>query len=233
MRSRPHPVIIHAILLWLFVGLLQAESMTFDQSAWETGKMDQQFAEDSNGTATVCNVDCYYYHARMPMRLSILADSLQEGSSNRTYDSAVLLLTVGSEGLTETDEMRLFGKRLTRNWSENGVSWTYYWASIDSAWTTAGGDYSSESCTDTIIVDSNTVKKDTLYFHLDTGFVRSMIESTNFGWLMMAENIVDRAVFGFYTEDEWDETMNPRLTVYYTDGGQVAVLPGRRRRITE
>jgi hypothetical protein len=232
MKSKLHPVLLMIFLFSVWATTAMADSMTFDQTVWETGKMDEQFVSDSNGTATVCNVDYYYYYARMPLRLAILADSLADGSSGRTYDSAVLLLVVGSTSLSGSDEMRIFGRRLSRNWSENGASWTYYWASIDSAWSSAGGDFNSDPCTDTVLIDTSISTDDTLSFYLDTGFVRVMIESTNNGWLMMAENIVDRVVFGFYTEDESNEDFKPRLTIYYTDGGPVSAPFLRRRRIT-
>jgi hypothetical protein len=126
--------------------------------------------------------------------------------------------------------MMIYGRRLTRDWSEDGVSWTYHHASPDSAWSTAGGDINSLPCTDSIIIDTSVAAYDTLLFHLDTGFARHMIEIENFGWIMIAENIVDRAVFQVYTEDTGTEANRPVLTIYYTDGSEETVFTGRRRR---
>lgn len=208
----------------------EAESMTFDRAAWMTGDMNEQTPADSLGTGSNSNVDHFYYYERMPMCMAAMGDSLGSGSSARTYDSAVLALVVAVSGLSGDDEMRLFGKRIFRAWSENGVSWTYHHASPDSAWTTSGGDINGLPCTDTLVIDAAVVPYDTLYFHLDTGFVRFMIENVNFGWLMMAENIVDRATFQFFTEDVTTEAYRPNLTVYYSDGSAVSVYAGRRRR---
>jgi hypothetical protein len=204
--------------------------MTFDQSAWMTGEMDEQYPADSLGSGSNSNVDYFYYYERLPMCMSVIDDSLASGSSARTYDSAVLALVVAVSGLSGADSMRIFGKRLSRPWSENGVSWTYHHASADSAWETAGGDVNGLLCMDTVIVDASIAAYDTLYFHPDTGFVRSMIEQVNYGWLMMAENIVDRATFQFFTEDDAHESYRPRLIVYYSENGAESIYAGRRRR---
>jgi len=208
-----------------------AGSITFDQSQWNTGDMNEQYPSDSAGSITNSHVDHFYYRERLPMRMAVIDDSLVEGSSSRTYDSAVLILVVAADGLSGSDSMRVFGKRLTRDWSENGVSWSFYWASADSAWSTVGGDINSLPCMDTIIIDTSLSVNDTLVFHTDTSFVRYMVETDNFGWIMIAENIVDRATFQFYTEDIANEALRPVLTVYFTDGAQAETSPGRRRRI--
>ena len=91
----------------------------------------------------------------------------------------------------------------------------------------------SSACMDTLIVDVSLDAYDTLYFHLDTGFVRYMIEEANVGWIMMAENIVDRAIVQFYTEDVATPAYRPTLKVYYTAGGPEALLAGRRRGLTQ
>jgi len=207
-----------------------AESMTFDRTAWMTGDMNEQAPADSMGSSSNSNVDHFYYYERLPMRMAALGDSLASGSSARTYDSAVLALVVAMSGLSGSDSMRIFGKRISRPWSENGVSWTYHHASPDSAWQTSGGDVTNQPCTDTVIVDVSVLTYDTVYFHLDTGFVRSMIEDADYGWLMMAENIVDRATFQFFTEDIGTESYRPSLTVYYSEGGSEPVSVNCRRR---
>jgi len=212
---------------------VSAATMTFDRSEWMTGDMDEQYPADSNGAITNSHVDRFYYYERMPMCMSVIDDSLGSGSPSRSYDSAFLGLVVAADGLTGSDSMRIFGKRLTRRWSESGVSWTYYHASADSAWNSAGGDVDNQSCMDTIVIDTSVAVYDTLYFRLDTGFVRYMIEQNNFGWLMMAENIVDRANFQFYTEDAADAEYRPTLTVYYSEGSPDVVLCGRRRRMIQ
>lgn len=213
--------------------VVKAATMTFDRSQWMTGDMNEQSPADSNGTNPNSHVDHFYYYERIAMCMSVIDDSLSDGSPARTYDSVILAMVVASEGLMDSDSMRLFGKRLTRNWSENGTSWTYFHASPDSSWTTAGGDIDGQPCTDTLIIDVTVAAYDTLYFHLDTGFVRHLVEQDNFGWLMMAENIVDRAIFQFYTEDTGTEAYRPTLMVYYSDGTPEAVLAGRRRRSSD
>jgi hypothetical protein len=220
------------LILWLYypTDRAVAESMTFDQTRWITGDMNEQAPSDSNGTAANSHVDYFYYRERLPMCLAVIADSLAAGSSSRTYDSAVLALVVAASGLAGSDSMRIFGERVSRPWSEGGVSWTYHHASPDSDWSAAGGDVDGQPCMDTIIVDQSVTTYDTLYFHLDTGFVRSMVEQVNHGWMMMAENIVDRATFQFFTEDVSSEAYWPKLTVYYSGGGEQAVYTGRRRR---
>lgn len=211
---------------------IRAESMTFDQSQWATGDMNEQSPSDSSGGVGNSHVDYFYYYERMPMSMAVIDDSLAAGSSSRTYDSALLSLVVAADGLSGTDSMRIFGKRLARPWSEYGVSWNYHHASADSAWDNAGGDINSLPCMDTIIIDTSVNAGDTLCFHIDTGFVREMIEGNNYGWLMMAENIVDRATFQFYTEDIATPTYRPVLTVFYTDGPAGPEFWGRRRRLT-
>lgn len=207
-----------------------AESMTFDQSRWITGDMNEQAPSDSSGTAANSHVDYFYYRERLPMSLTIIGDSLETGSPSRTYDSAVLALVVAASGLADSDSMRIFAKRISRSWSEDGVSWTYHHASPDSGWASPGGDVDDQPCMDTIIVDQSVTAYDTLYFHLDTGFVRAMVEQVNDGWMMIAENIVDRATFQFFTEDASSEAYWPKLTVYYSGGGEQVVHAGRRRR---
>jgi len=192
-------VVVQVMLVVLTVGATAA-TMTFDQSQWATGDMNEQYASDSGGAVTSSHLDDFYYYERIPMCMTVIDDSLGSGSSARVYDSAILVLVVTSEGLAGADSMRFFGKRLTRAWSENGVSWGYHHASSDSAWGSAGGDMNGSACTDTLIVDVSLDAYDTLYFHLDTGFVRYMVEAANVGWIMMAENIVDRAIVQFYTE---------------------------------
>jgi len=230
---------------WLEVGIVAlgmlvvmpvsatGEAMTFDQSQWATGDMNEQYASDSGGAVTSSHLDYFYYHERIPMCMKVIDDSLGAGSSARVYDSAILALVVTSEGLAGADSMRFFGKRLTHAWSENGVSWQYHHASSDSAWGSAGGDVNGSPCMDTLIVDVSLDAYDTLYFHLDTGFVRSMIEAVNVGWIMMAENIVDRAIVQFYTEDASTPAFRPTLTVYYTEGGSEAAVAGRRRGLAQ
>lgn len=213
--------------------LVTAATMTFDQSQWMTGDMNEQAPADSNGIVTNSHVDHFYYYERIPMCMSVIDDSLGDGSPARTYDSAILAMVVASEGLTDSDSMRLLGRRLTRGWSENGTSWTYFHASPDSSWTIAGGDVDGQPCMDTLIIDASVAAYDTLYFHLDTGFVRHLIEQDNFGWLMMAENIVDRAIFQFYTEDVATAAYRPKLTVYYSEGTPGPEWAGRRRRMSE
>lgn len=230
MRKIMAAVVLQIMSLYFPPEYAHAESMTFDQAAWMTGDMNEQAPADSMGTSPNSNVDYFYYYERLPMCMAAMADSLASGSSARTYDSAVLALVVAVSGLSGDDVMRLFGKRISRAWSENGVSWTFHHASPDSAWGTSGGDITSQPCTDTILADASVAAYDTLYFHLDTGFVRSMIEQVDYGWLMMAENIVDRATFQFFTEDVATEAYRPRLTVYYSEGGAVSAFVGRRRR---
>ncbi len=207
----------------------KAASMTFDQAQWQTGDMNEQAPADSNGTIGSSNVDYFYYYERVPMRMAVLDDSLAAGSAQRTYDSAILAIVVAQSGATGNDSMRIFARRLSRDWSENGVSWNYNRALPDSQWTTPGGDIAAGACSDTIIIDANTPVYSTLRFHLDTGFVRSMIESINYGWLLSATNLVDRFPFQIYTEDCTTPAYRPILTVYYTSGSQAAA--GARRRI--
>lgn len=206
-----------------------AASLTFDQQQWQTGDMNEQSPADSNGTMGSSNVDYFYYYERVPMRMAVLDDSLAAGSAQRTYDSAILAIVVAQSGATGNDSMRIFARRLSRDWSENGVSWTYYRASPDSLWTTPGGDIAAGACSDTIIIDANTIVYGTLRFHLDTGFVRSMIETANYGWIISATNLVDRFPFQIYTEDCTTPAYRPILTVYYSSGSQTAV--GARRRV--
>jgi len=216
------------LLLAILAGKGAAASKTFDQAQWHTGDMNEQSPSDSAGNTANSHVDYFYYYERIPMRMAVLDDSLANGSASRTYDSAILALVVAANGLSGNDSMRVFGRRLTRNWSESGVSWTYYWASPDSAWSTAGGDVNTLRCMDTIIVDASAAVYTTLLLHLDTGFVRYMVETANYGWLMMATNLVDRGSFQFFTEDIGTVAYRPVLTVYYTDhaaGG----LASRRR----
>ncbi len=220
------------ILLFLLPTSAGAESMAFDQSKWETGDMNEQYPSDSSGSIGNSHLDHFYYYERIPMCMPALADSLAEGSASRTYDSAVLLLIVAADGLSGADSMRIFGKRITHRWSENGVSWNHYWASSDSLWNNAGGDTDNQPCLDTTIIDTAVSGYDTLRFLLDTGFVRRMIEYDNFGWLMMAENIVDRAIFQVYTEDDPVEEHRPELTVYYHDGGSPPSSISHRRRLS-
>jgi hypothetical protein len=208
-----------------------AESMIFDQSQWATGDMNEQYPSDSSGDVSNSHLDHFYYYERIPMCMTVIDDSLAEGSSSRTYDSAVLALIVAAEGLTAADSMRLMGRRLTRFWSESGASWSYHHASPDSAWDNAGGDVNNLSCMDSVIIDASVNPGDTIFFNLDTGFVRDMIESDNFGWLMMAENIVDRAVFQIYTEDAGTPEYRPVLTIYYTDNQAASSRSFRRRRM--
>jgi hypothetical protein len=220
-------------LVWLILNDVVAgsESMTFDVSAWATGDMNEQYPSDSSGNISNSHVDHFYYYERMPMCMPVLADSLYEGSASRTYDSAVLMLVVAAEGLSGADSMRIFAKRLTRSWSESGVSWNYFWASSDSSWDNPGGDIDNLPCMDSLIVDTGLDANDSVYFYLDTGFVRHMIETENRGWLMMAENVVDRAILQFYTEDDNNAAHRPILTVYYTEGEEGEFTAGRRRRI--
>lgn len=208
---------------------LEGVSMQFDQDQWQTGDMNEQAPADSAGTATTSNVDYFYYYERIPMRMAVLDDSLAEGSAGRRYDSVLLAVVVSQNGATGNDSMRVYARRLTRNWSENGVSWNYFWASSDSGWTTPGGDIDGNPCSDTIMINAATAAADTLIFHLDTGFVRAMIETANYGWLMMASNKVDRFPFQLYTEDYATPAVRPVLTVFYTE---LASPPaGHRRRV--
>jgi hypothetical protein len=194
--------------------------------------MNEQYPSDSSGNISNSHVDHFYYYERMPMCMLVLDDSLSEGSASRTYDSAILMLVVAAEGLSGIDSMRIFGKRLTRSWSENGVSWNYFWALPDSVWNNPGGDINDFPCMDSVIVDTGLSANDSLYFHLDTGFIRYLIETENLGWLMMAENMADRAILQFYTEDESTEAYRPVLTVYFTDGELGIKYLGRRRRLS-
>jgi hypothetical protein len=210
-----------------------AGTMEFDQSQWMTGDMNEQYPSDSNGAITNSHVDRFYYYERLPMCMSIIDDSLGIGSSSRRYDSALLSLVVAADGLAGSDSMWIYGKRVTRSWSESGVSWNYYHASSDSAWNTSGGDINSQPCMDTVVIDTSVAVYDTLCFRLDTGFVRYMIEENNFGWLMMAENIVDRATFQFYTEDATIVEYRPVLIVYFSEGEAEVSHWGRRRRLMQ
>jgi hypothetical protein len=224
------------VMLFLTVCLLGpaargwAASMTFDQTQWHTGDMNEQSQNDSAGGIANSNVDYYYYYERIPMRMAVIDDSLAGGSPARTYDSAVLAMVVASQGLAGSDSMHIFGKRLARDWSEYGVSWKYHHASADSAWAVAGGDVNALACMDTIIIDAAVAVYDTIRFYLDTGFVRFLVETANHGWLLMAENIVDRGAFQLFTEDASNAAYRPVLTVYYTDGA-AAAHEGRRRRV--
>ena len=228
--SRRRAIGLMTLWLLVFPAVVVAESMTFDQSQWSTGDMNEQSPADSNGIIANSHVDYFYYYERLPMYMTVLDDSLADGSSSRTYDSAILALAVAADGLAGNDSLRIFGKRLTRGWSENGVSWRYYWASADSLWTTAGGDINNLACMDTLILDTSVAVYDTLRFHLDTGFVRYMVETKNVGWLMMAENIIDRAAFQVYTEDVATPAYRPVLKVYYTEGGSQVTYAAKRRR---
>jgi hypothetical protein len=207
---------------------LEGASRQFDQAQWQTGDMNEQSPADSAGTATTSNVDYFYYYERLPMRMAVLDDSLAAGSSGRRYDSALLALVISQNGATGNDSMWVYARRLTRNWSENGASWNYFWASSDSGWTTPGGDVSTERCSDSIMIDAAIAAADTLIFHLDTGFVRFMIETANYGWLMMVANKVDRFPFQLYTEDCTTPAYRPVLTVFYTETASPAI--GSRRR---
>jgi len=224
--------LLYIIVLCLAVAApVRADSMTFDRTQWRTGDMNQQAPADSNGAAAYVHIDDFYYYERLPVAMPLLSDSLRDGSSQRCYDSAVFSLVVSLSNLSGSDTMIVFGKRLTRPWSEDGVSWLYHHASPDSAWTTAGGDFAALPCTDTLLIDAATQVYDTLIFHLDTGFVRSMIEGADYGWLMMAENLVDRAVFQVFTEDYADDNYRPCLVVYFTDNTSPETpLAVRRRR---
>jgi hypothetical protein len=223
-------VIVGLLSVTAFTSGAGAESMTFDQSQWSMGDMNEQYPADSSGGSSNSHLDHFYYYERIPMCMIVIDDSLGDGSPSRTYDSARLFLIVAADGLSGVDSMRLYGRRLTRPWSEYGASWNYYHASSDSAWDNAGGDFNSLSCIDTIIIDTSINSGDTLLFHLDTGFVRHLIEIDNFGWIMMAENIVDRSIFQVYTEDESTQAYRPVLTVYYTDGQAAPDNVYRRRR---
>jgi hypothetical protein len=227
--------LILAILLLMSLGLpgpAISASMMFDRTQWVTGDMNAQAPADSDGNVSNSHIDDFYYYERIPMSMPLLGDSLGEGSSARTYDSAVLMLVVAADGLSGSDSMRIFGLRLTRPWAENGVSWNYHHASPDSVWDNPGGDFSDLPCMDTIIIDTAFEIGDTLRFHPDTGFIRDLIENNNFGWLMMAENIVDRATFQVYTEDDAVSAHWPALMVFYTEGEANPVWAGRRRRLT-
>ncbi|NMC42754.1 MAG: hypothetical protein GYA46_02450 [candidate division Zixibacteria bacterium] len=208
---------------------LAGAAMQFDQTQWQTGDMNEQSPADSAGTVGTSNVDYFYYYERIPMRMPALNDSLAAGSAGRRYDSAVLAIIVSQNGAAGNDSMRIFARRLIRNWSENGASWNYYWASSDSGWSSPGGDITAERCSDTVMIDAAVAAVDTLIFHLDTGFVRSMIETANFGWLLMAANVVDRFPFQVYTEDCTNPAFRPFLTVFYTESAPPAA--GHRRRI--
>lgn len=232
MRNRGILLLPIILVIQISAVAIRAESMTFDQSQWATGDMNEQAPSDSGGGVTNSHVDYFYYYERMPMCMTVIGDSLAAGSSTRTYDSALLSLVIAADGLSGTDSMRIFGKRLVRLWSEYGVSWNYHHGSVDSAWNVAGGDINSLPCMDTIIVDTSVNAGDTLCFHLDTGFVREMIEGDNYGWLMMAENIVDRATFQFYTEDVATPAYRPVMTVFYTEGTAEPGICPRRRRLT-
>jgi len=228
------PIFVVSVVILIMLGSFEyavADVMHFDQARWATGDMNEQAPADSSGAIGNSHLDHFYYRERIPMCMTVIDDSLGEGSSGRTYDSAVLAIVVAASGLAETDSLRLFGQRLTRPWSENGVSWNFHHASTDSAWNSSGGDINTLNCTDTVVVDTAVDIDDTLYFHLDTGFVRHMVETDNFGWLMMAENIVDRATFQVYTEDTGEPSRRPVLTVYYSEEAPGVVMPGRRRRL--
>jgi hypothetical protein len=230
--SKQTSIVLAAILgLTGMAGVLAGAAMQFDQAQWQTGDMNEQSPVDSMGNVATSNVDYFYYYERMPMRMAVIDDSLAAGSSGRQYDSALLAVVIGQTGAAGNDSMRVFARRLTRNWSENGVSWNYYWASADSGWTTPGGDINSERCSDTIMIDAAVPVYDTLILHIDTGFVRFMIETANCGWLMMATNKVDRFPFQLYTEDCNIPAYRPVLTVYYTESTPSAV--GHRRRVVE
>jgi hypothetical protein len=216
--------------IWI-CGSLSATEMRFDQTQWQTGDLNEQAPADSNGSITNSNIDYFYYYERMPMRMAVIDDSLAAGSSGRRYDSAVLAVVVAQIGASGNDSMLVFARRLTRNWSENGVSWNCFWGSSDSSWTTPGGDLNSERCSDTIMIDAAVPVYDTLIMHLDTGFVRFMIETANYGWMMMAANKVDRFPFQLFTEDCATVAYRPILTVYCSDSTPSAV--GHRRRVVE
>jgi hypothetical protein len=205
------------MMLLLAASAWGVNSMKFDVTQWATGMMDADptLQGDSNGTKTANYLDYYYYYARAPMRLDCLDDSLSAGSSDRTYDSAVLMLVADhfADSLNAYT-MRIFAKRLTSSFTENGVSWLR--RSTANAWTTPGGDVGS-GCSDTIVVDSSYDRFDSLYFHIDTGFIRYLVEIDNIGWLMMAENIVPRFPYSVCSEDNATAAYRPKLTVYYTN----------------
>lgn len=228
MPRRPRRIPALVAVLALLGGGLTGAAMRFDQTQWQTGDMNEQLPADSAGAAATSNVDDFYYYERVPMRMAVIDDSLAAGSSGRRYDSALLAVVVAQNGASGNDSMRVFARRLTRNWSENGASWNYYWASPDSGWTTPGGDVNTERCSDTILIDAAVSAGDTLLFHLDTGFVRAMIETANYGWLMTATNAVDRFPFQLYTEDCTTPAYRPVLTVFYTETASPTV-GGRRR----
>lgn len=232
MTKRDLGIGLCLIILCLMPAFTRADSMTFDQSMWATGDMNEQYPSDSSGGIANSHLDDFYYYERIPMCMTALSDSLSIGSAERIYDSAILLLMVAADGLAGSDSMRIFGRRITRRWSENGVSWNYHWASPDSSWNTAGGDTDNRSCMDTIIIDTAVAVNDTLRFRLDTGFVRDMVEGENYGWLMMAENIVDRAIFQIYTEDDPIEEHRPVMIVYYREGMPLPLSLDRRRRLS-
>src|SRR5512136_1588380 len=121
------PVMIAAMMA--LAASLAGASKQFDQAQWQTGDMNEQSPTDSAGAAATSNVDYFYYYERIPMRIVILDDSLATGSSARRYDSALLAVVVSQNGAAGNDSMRIFARRLTRDWSENGVSWNYFWAS--------------------------------------------------------------------------------------------------------
>ncbi|MDD4052779.1 MAG: hypothetical protein PHR28_12895 [candidate division Zixibacteria bacterium] len=230
--SKRSGFILWGAVCWLLIcGSLTGTEMRFDQAQWQTGDMNEQAPADSSGSIANSNVDYFYYYERMPMRMAVIDDSLAAGSSRRRYDSAVLTLVVAQTGVSGNDSMMVFARRLTRNWSENGVSWSYFWGSSDSSWTTPGGDVNSERCSDTIMVDAAMPVYDTLILHLDTGFVRFMIETANYGWLMTAVNKVDRFPLQLFTEDCATPAYRPVLTVYYAETTPAA--GGHRRRVVE
>lgn len=121
-------------------------------------------------------------------------------------------MVLGTIGPVTPDEMKIFGKRLSASFTENGVS--YLRRSTAAAWTTPGGDV-GVGCTDTLTITAADLVNDTIYFHIDTGFIRYMVETDNIGWLLVAENVVDRFPFQICTEDHTTAAKRPRLTVYY------------------
>lgn len=204
------------MLLFLIAPAWSAsDSMKFDVTQWATGDMDEGAPNDSNGVVIASHVDYYFYYERIPMRQDVLDDSFTVISATLTYDSAILTMTVAQNGATAdpADQMRIFGLRLTPAFVENQVSWNR--RNETTPWTLAGGDVAAGSCTDTILVDINNTVNSTIHFHIDTGFVRYMVETTNIGWQLRAENITDRFIFQLYTEDFSTVGYRPVLTVYY------------------
>jgi hypothetical protein len=184
-----------------------SSATTTDYSASADSYIQQNLATTNYGSAT----DMYTYPwTGVPAnRRSMVRFDLSAIPNGSTITSATLKLTeTGTQGSART----LAVHRLTKNWTNAGVTWNKYDGVTD--WTAAGGDYAAATATNAITWTAS-YKTDTWDVTTDVdNFVNNA--TANYGWLVKDNSEDDSQQFWMYgTVDNVTSANRPVLTVVY------------------